>query len=107
MEAKLALAEFLLSTGDLQASARRAVDWLAAHAGVEQAAVAVAEPGTGPLLLVAEHGISSSSIVDFALSREDQGHPLVAALHGHDPVFFSHSSRLPFRAPIDGRAFHA
>jgi PAS domain S-box-containing protein len=107
MDAKLALAEFLLSNGDLQASARRAVDWLAAHAGVEQAAVAVAEPGTGPLLLIAEHGISSSSIVDFALSRDDQGHPLVAALDGRDAVFFSNSSRLPFRAPIDGRAFHA
>jgi signal transduction histidine kinase len=107
MDAKLALAEFLLSSGDLQASARRAVDWLAAHAGVEQAAVAVAEPGTGPLLLIAEHGISSSSIVDFALSREDQGHPLVAALDGREPVFFSSPSRLPFRAPIDGRAFHA
>ncbi len=107
MDAKLALAEFLLSNGDLQASARRAVDWLAAHAGVEQAAVAVSEPGTGPLLLIAEHGISSSSIVDFALSRDDLGHPLVAALDAGDAVFFSNSSRLPFHAPIEGRAFHA
>ena len=28
LEAKLALAEFLLTSSDLQASARRAVDWL-------------------------------------------------------------------------------
>jgi PAS domain S-box-containing protein len=107
MDAKLVLAEFLLSNGDLQASARRAVDWLAAHAGVEQAVVAVAEPGTGPLLLIAEHGISSASIVDFALSRDDEGHPLVAVLESRDAVFFSNSSRLPFRAPMDACAFHA
>ena len=34
MEAKLALLEFLLANNDLQASSRRGVDWLAAHAGV-------------------------------------------------------------------------
>ncbi len=71
MEAKLALLEFLLTNSDLQASARRAIDWLAAHAGVQQAVVAVAEPGAGPLLLVAEHGVSSAAIVDFALTRDD------------------------------------
>ena len=60
-EAKLALLEFLLTNTDLQASARRAIDWLAAHAGVLQAVVAVAEPGAGPILLVAEHGVSSSA----------------------------------------------
>jgi PAS domain S-box-containing protein len=106
MDAKLALAEFLLSSGDLQASARRAVDWLAAHAGVEQAVVAVSEPGSGSLLLVAEHGVSSATIVEFAITRDDEAHPLARVLDGRDPVYFS-SSRLPFHAPIEGRAFHA
>ena len=30
-EAKLALVEFMLTSNDLQASARRAVDWLVSH----------------------------------------------------------------------------
>ena len=76
LEAKLALVEFLLRDTDLQTSARRAIDWLAAHSDVTQAVVAVAEPSTGPLLLVAEHGVSSSAIVDFSINREEAGHPL-------------------------------
>lgn len=106
MEAKLALVEFLLTTIDLQASARRAVDWLVAHAGVEQAVVVLSEPGSGSLLLVAEHGVSSSAIVDFSLTRDDEGHPLVQALERNEPVFFPNASA-QFRAPIDGRPFHA
>ena len=65
MEAKLALAEFLLSSTDLQVSARHAIDWLAVHLGVRQAAVVVAEPGSTNLMLVAEHGVSSGIIADF------------------------------------------
>jgi PAS domain S-box-containing protein len=106
MEAKLALVEFLLTSTDLQGSARRAVDWLAAHAGVEQAVVAVSEPGRGPLLLVAEHGVPSAAIVDFSLTREDEGHPLVRVLERKQPAFFSKPSPL-FRTPLDGRPFHA
>ena len=44
LEAKLALVEFLLTSTDLQASARRAVDWLAAHAGSAGAVVACPNP---------------------------------------------------------------
>jgi len=106
MEAKLALLEFLLTNSDLQASARRAIDWLAAHAGVQQAVVAVAEPGAGPLLLVAEHGVSSAAIVDFALTRDDEGHPLVRAMLRSDPTYFD-GSPMPFRVPIENLAFHA
>jgi PAS domain S-box-containing protein len=106
MEAKLALVEFLLTSTDLQTSARRAVDWLAAHAGVEQAVVAVSEPGTGPLLLVAEHGVSSAAIVDFSLTREDEGHPLVRVLERNETAFFATTSPL-FHTPLDGRPFHA
>ena len=106
VDAKLALLEFLLTSTDLQASARRVVDWLAAHAGVEQAVIALSEPGTGSLLLVAEHGVSSSAIVDFSLTREDHGHPLVRALERSDPVYFNDPSPA-FRVPIDGPPFHA
>ena len=65
VEAKLALAEFLLASTDLQASARRAVDWLAAHTEVGQAVVAVADPMSGQILLVAEHGVSAPAIADY------------------------------------------
>lgn len=104
MEAKLALLEFLLANNDLQASSRRGVDWLAAHAGVEQALVAVLDPSTASLLLVAEHGISSSAIVEFALSREDEAHPLVRALDRPEPTYFD-SSTSQLRSPIEGAFF--
>jgi hypothetical protein len=103
MEAKLALTEFLLATSDLQVSARRGVDWLAAHAGVEQALVVVADPASPSLLLVAEHGISSSALVDFSLSREDEGHPLVRAMDRPEPTYFDGSGSV--RGPIEETPF--
>ena len=105
-EAKLAFLEFLLTTNDLQASARRAVDWIASHAGVKQAVVAIVEPGASPLLLVAEHGVTSSSIVDFSVAREDATHPLIVAMEAKEPTFFDRSGE-PFRAPIEAASFHA
>ena len=104
-EAKLALVEFLLTSVDMQESARRAMDWLAAHTHVEQAVVVVLEAVSNEMLLVAEHGVSSAAIMDFALSREDAKHPLVRALSSPDPVFISN---LPphVRAPMEVPAFH-
>jgi signal transduction histidine kinase len=104
-EAKLALIEFLLTSMDMQESARRAVDWLVAHAPVEQAVVVIVETVSNEMLLVAEHGVSTGVIMDFALSRDDTKHPLVQALSSSEPVFIS-SLPAHFRAPIDARAFH-
>ena len=104
LEARLGLAEFLLGSTDLQASARRAIDWLVAQTGIDHAAVALVEPGSNQLALVAEHGISSSAIVDFALTREDEAHPLIAALHRKEPSYFD--GHQTFRSLFDGR-FHA
>ena len=105
LEGRLALAEFLLSSTDLQASARRAVDWLVAHSDVEQAVVAVADIISGQVLLVAEHGVTSSTIADFSLSRDDEGHPLVQALTTDEPTYFDRK-KITFHSPIDG-PFHA
>ena len=105
LEAKLGLAEFLLTNTDIQASARRAVDWLVSQSGIRHAIVALAEPSSNRLLLVAEHGISSSAIVDFVLTRDDEGHPLIAAMTRREPTCFE-GTQATFRAPIDGR-FHA
>jgi PAS domain S-box-containing protein len=106
VEAKLALLEFLLTNNDLQVSARRAVDWLAAHSTVEQALVVVSDPSSGSLLLVAEHGISSSAIVDFSLSRDDEAHPLVRAMDRLEPTCFD-ATGSHARAPIEGVPFFA
>lgn len=105
LEGRLALAEFLLSSTDLQASARRAVDWLVAHSDVEQAVVIVADILSGQVLLVAEHGVTSSAIADFSLTRDDEGHPLVQALTIGGPTYFERK-KVTFHAPLEG-PFHA
>ena len=105
LEGRLLLAEFLLSSTDLQASARRAVDWLVAHTDIEQAVVAVADLLSGQVLLVAEHGVTSKAIADFSLSREDEGHPLIQALTRGEPTYFDRKT-LAFHSPLNG-PFHA
>jgi len=104
-EAKLALVEFLLTSVDIQESARRAVDWLVAHAPVSEAAVLIIETPGNEMLLVAEHGMSSGAIMDFALARDESRHPIIQALSGTDAVFVeslpSHHS-----SPLESRTFH-
>jgi PAS domain-containing protein len=104
LEAKLGLAEFLLASADLQVSARRAVDWLIAQTSIKHAVVILADPSTHQLVIVAEHGVSSSAIADFVLTRDDEAHPLIKAMHRRDPTYFD-KPQLLFRAPIAGR-FH-
>jgi PAS domain S-box-containing protein len=104
-EARLALAEYLLTSTDLQESSRRAVDWLVAHSDVRQAVVAVADAVSGQVLLVAEHGVTSSAIADFGLSRDDDSHPLIDALSAREPTYFDRRSHR-FHAPLEG-PFHA
>jgi PAS domain S-box-containing protein len=104
-EAKLAFVEFLLTSVDVQESSRRAVDWLVAHAPVTEAAVLVAEAQSNQMLLVAEHGISSGAIIDFALGRDDTSHPLIAALNSPEPVYIQEGPA--HRGPLAARAFHA
>jgi signal transduction histidine kinase len=104
-DAKLALLEFLLTSIDIQESARRTIDWLVAHAQVSSAVVLVVESLSNEMLLVAEHGVSSAAIMDFALSREESDHPLINALRGDEPAYLEN---LPahFRVPIEARTFH-
>ena len=106
-DAKLAFVEFLLTSVDVQESARRAVDWLVGHVAVTEAAVLVVEGGIGgEMLLVAEHGISSGAIIDFSLARDDSRHPLIEALNGPRAVFIQNlSAHHP--SPLESRTFHA
>ena len=105
-DAKLAFVEFLLTSIDVQESSRRAVDWLAAHAPVTEAAVLVSEGLSTEMLLVAEHGVTSGAIMDFALNREDSSHPLIQALAGPDPVYVE-SLPAHYRVPLEAKGFHA
>jgi len=105
-EAKLAFVEFLLTSVDVQESARRAVDWLVAHAPVTEAAVLVAEAQSNQMLLVAEHGISTGAIMDFSLGRDDASHPLIESLNSPHAVYVEDLSP-HHRGPLSSRAFHA
>jgi PAS domain S-box-containing protein len=104
-DAKLAFVEFLLTSIDVQESARRAVDWLVAHAAVKEVAVLVPEAASNTILLVAEHGVSSGAIMDFALSGDDRGHPLIEALKSPLPLFLE-SLAPHYRVPLEAKAFH-
>jgi PAS domain S-box-containing protein len=103
-DARLGLVEFLLASTDLQASARRVVDWLVAQTRIRHAVIALAEPSSSQLLIVAEHGVPSAAIVDFVLTHEDEAHPLIKAMHRKEATYFD--GQQTFRSPLEGR-FHA
>jgi PAS domain-containing protein len=92
-EGKLALLEFMLASVDLQASARRALDWLVSHLHIHHAFVATIDPTSRHLAILAERGLADSVASDFALSLEDDTHPLIRAMHGSVPAYFE-------RAPL-------
>jgi len=105
-DAKLGFVEFLLTSVDVQESARRAIDWLVAHVSITEAAVLVVDGQGGEMLLVAEHGISSGAIIDFALARDDSRHPLVEALSGAETNYIKNlASHHP--SPLESRTFYA
>jgi PAS domain S-box-containing protein len=104
LEAKLLLVESLLASADLQASARHGIDWLVAHTEVERAVVAVLDPSSPHLVIVAEHGIPNTVIAEFILGREDESHPLIQAMVRVEPTYFAAAS---VRSLLDGSGFHA
>ncbi len=100
-DARLSLAEFLLSSTDLPLSARHAVDWLVTNTPVREAFVAVEDPPNPNLLLVAERGAMSSLADDFALHRDDASHPLIRAMERIEPTFFDATSKFrPFHEHV-------
>jgi PAS domain S-box-containing protein len=104
-EARLALAEALLAATDLQSFSRQALDWLAYNAGVDQTLVAVADPASPNLLLIADRGIPSPVLADFVIRRDDDAHPIIRAMDRADATYFpSAASR---ETPFAGIGFHA
>ncbi|MGE5815214.1 MAG: ATP-binding protein [Acidobacteriota bacterium] len=103
-ESRVRLLEFLLASVDLQGSARKGLEWLAAHAPVEQAIVAVVEPSSNHLIAIAEYGLPPAAVANFSVGLLDDEHPLAAALHSPEPLYFHRGT---FRSPIDRDGFHA
>ena len=77
-EAKLALLEFLLSNTTCRYRPAARSTGSLPIASVEQAVVAMVGAVRVRCCLVAEHGVSSSAVVDFSLPRDDEAHPLIA-----------------------------
>jgi signal transduction histidine kinase len=102
-ESRVGLLEFLLGSADMQASARRALDWLAEHAKLRQGLVAMVEPASHHLITVAEHGVSPAQTADFSVNLSDDDHPFLAVLEHTDPVYFPATT---FRCPVEP-PFHA
>ena len=99
LEAKLGLAEFLLASTDLQASARRAVDWLVSQTQPSSTPSSRSpNPPASQLVIVAEHGVSSAAIVDFVLTRDDEAHPLIKAMYRREPTYFDGPQIVPVAA---------
>jgi PAS domain S-box-containing protein len=55
--------------------------------------------------LIAEHGIPSGAVADFAVARHDTGHPLIRAMERVEPTYFGPS--IAVIPPLDGSGFHA
>jgi signal transduction histidine kinase len=85
-EERLQLLEFLLATNDVAECAERAVEWLAAHAGVRHALCAAVDLNNTVLIGLAGHGLGSFRAVDFRQELEQRGHPFVTALTRLQPV---------------------
>jgi signal transduction histidine kinase len=108
MKARLALAESLLASGDLHASARKCLEWLSLHAEVRQALVAVVDPDGPHLLIVAQHGIEpgiTDAAIDIAADPAHASNALVVAMSVDEPTYFGRASG--GYAPLAGIAFHA
>jgi signal transduction histidine kinase len=105
MEAKLALTEYLLDSADLQASARRGLEWLVDQAHVPQAVVAVVDPDSPALLLVADYGLPPTAVTDFKISRHDADNPIIQAMTRAEPTYFAPAAGV--LSSFNGSGFHA
>ncbi|HZM49197.1 MAG TPA: hypothetical protein VFE68_01845, partial [Vicinamibacteria bacterium] len=86
-EARLGLAEFLLTCDDLEECARRSLEWLAEYAGARAGACLAVDVEHTRLSVVATYGPGMPQ--DFSVDLEDRAHPLVAAAFGRQAVVFA------------------
>jgi signal transduction histidine kinase len=101
---KLSLAEFLLGSLDLEASAERTLQWLTLQVPVSRAICCVVDVQAGRLVTAAEVGAPAAA--EFWLDLEDRGHPLIQLLRSPFPRYFPRAE-VRFAAPLNRASFHA
>src|SRR6266851_5366773 len=86
-EARLGLAEFLLTCDDLEECARRSLEWLIEYAGARAGACLAVDVEHTRLSMIAGQGPGMPP--EFSVDLEDRAHPLVAAAFGRQAVTFA------------------
>ncbi len=86
-EARLGLAEFLLTCDDGVDCARRSLEWLGEYGAARSGACLAVDGEHQRLAVIATHGPGLPS--DFMVDLEDRAHPLVAAAFGRQALRFS------------------
>jgi signal transduction histidine kinase len=89
-EAKLGLAEHLLTCEDLEDCAQRALEFLGEHTGATRGLCLVIDSERNRLSTVSSYAAGPSAAA-FSLDLDDRTHPLVAAALGSRPVILDHS----------------
>jgi signal transduction histidine kinase len=85
LDARLALAEFLLGCDVLEECAQWSLDWLGEHVGVRRAFCLLTDEANERLIVVAGYGVAPGRVARLALDLDDDHHPLVAALLRNTP----------------------
>src|SRR6185503_13591038 len=96
-EARLGLAEFLLTCDDLEECARRSLEWLAEYAGARAGACLAVDVEHTRLSVIATYGSGMPS--EFSVDLEDRAKKLVAAAFGRQAVAFAERRGAERRGP--------
>src|SRR5687768_14145973 len=106
-EAKLAIAEFLLSCSDPDECAHHAVEWLQKYCRIDRAVCALLDSESKHLVGVAGVGVPVGRVRNFGLDLEDREQPFVGAfLDGKVLALPAANGRKPASAesmPFDGQ----
>src|SRR5437764_12677100 len=86
-EARLGLAEFLLTCEDLEECAQHALEWLAEYAGARSGACLAVDVEHTRLSVIATYGPGMPR--EYSVDLEDRSHPLVAVAFGRQAVTFA------------------
>ena len=105
-EAKLALAELLLSSVDASDTAQKGLEWLGRYVTSARALLATAASDPGRLWGIAALGISTARTGEFVLDLNERRDPLVTAAWSGKAVRFPTSRRQP-ETPLESAPFHA
>jgi signal transduction histidine kinase len=90
-EAKLALAEYLLTCEDLDDCAQRALEFLLERTGAPRALCLAIDPDRNRLAAIAGVGVSRAANA-FSIDLDDRAHPLISVLLGSRTVVLDDSS---------------